>query len=308
MNNIKKENCAVLVGTGTSTVNHAQEIKKAAEAGYPIVAFSNVFSFLLEELKIEPDYWIWIDPHSAKDGVVEIARRDYKIKTTPVILHPIVDTSYEIQKQFIGTTDEPWVAAGGYDLYLNHITAIKKKLNCKIVETTTLKNIKYYPYNESNKDFIGKDLDKENWMDRFLTPDIIVLGSLLGSWREKLGSPSHAYVRDGYNYAENKLTSVALPVMQHLQFKEILLVGWDGKGNRWFDIDELRKPHPNIEPTYGRGINPNRMFTYENLVTWKQWGKEIGFKVKSLMNDDETIINEWVEHITFEDLFEKEIK
>ena len=176
-------------------------------------------------------------------------------------------------------------------------------MNCKIVPTTTLKNIKLYPENEINKPFLNKDLDNLNWIERFRYPDRIVLGSLLGTWRERNISPQHRYVKDGHNYAENKLTSVALPIMQYLQFEEIFLVGWDGKGWRWFDDEKFRKSHPYLKPSYGLGISSDRMFTYENLSYWVRWGKIVGYEIKSLMTDEETIINKWVDHTSFEDLF-----
>ena len=226
----KRSKQAILVGTGISTTHYTNEIKKAADLGHPIVAYANTILFLLEELKIEPDYWIWVDPHSAKDATTEILKRKCDLKTIPVILHPMSDTTVEVLRQFIGDTDRAWVAAGGYQRHITELDEIKKRMNCKTVQTTTLKNIKCFPNNEINKPFLNKDLDNADWKDRFRNPDTIVLGSMLGSWKEKWISPQHRYVRDGYNLAENKLTSVALPIMQHLQFEEIFLVGWDGKG------------------------------------------------------------------------------
>jgi hypothetical protein len=145
--------------------------------------------------------------------------------------------------------------------------------------------------------FLNKNLDYGDACERF-GHDVAVLGSTRGAPKGYYKTyPRHL---DGHNFTENKLTSVALPLIEKLSFEKIYLIGWDGKGNRWFDIAKVCPKY--LKPTYGRGIIEQRMHTYINLIHWNEWAEFTNMKICSLMKDDETIINQWVPQKSFKDL------
>ena len=132
MNNPERKKKALLVGTGSSTTHYIEQIKKASQEGYAIVAYGNVILFLLSELGLEPDYWIWVDPFSAKDATREIIKRNCNLKTIPVILHPLSDTTVEVLREFVGDTERPWVNSGGYHRYVEELDEIKIGDLCEV--------------------------------------------------------------------------------------------------------------------------------------------------------------------------------
>ena len=260
---------------------------------------------------MDPDCWFWIDPFSAKEGVKILSNRRCKKTTKAAILHPIVDVSHENQLKFLGGSNSAWVTDGGYKRYLNHVNRLKEQNKCILAPSTTLVNIhEQGEENAQNLPFLNKNLDGHDWKERF-SHNTVVIGSYLGCSPSggKHYAPNHKLLRRGINLAENKCTACCLAVMEWLGYEEVYLVGWDGKGVRWFDDDEVRKPfEPSLFPSNGAGIVPERMWSYENLTTWDKWYGELGLKITSLMTDEETIINKWVEHMTFDELFRRSRK
>ena len=283
-----KEKQAIFVGTGASALRYKDQLQEASRRGHIIVTYGAALMFLLKELNIEPDYCIWIDPHSTRDAFPELLKKGNQIKTRLVIAHPMQDSSIETQKEYIGGSDATWLSEGGYTTYLDQLKELKEKMEYVEIETTTLKNINNFPTRPKNKIFVGKDLCRKDASHRF-SHSIAVLGTTL-----RMGKLAPACDRkeEGLKYyfnpLENKLTGFALPLIHRLGFEEVYLIGWDGKGRRWNGGDK---------------VSPRQMKTYANLLTWEEWEEYTGMRIYSLMNDAETIINQWCEHVFVEELF-----
>ena len=237
----KNNSKAILLGTGQSIHFHRQNLKDANKKGIPIIAYANSIVFALEELEIIPDYWFWFDPYSAKDALGILLKSDrineIKNKLKIIILDPINKYSSAIDfEKYCGGVNSEWVSSGGWDTYKKQLDEIEIKYDCFYGRVTTIKNINLIgAKNEDNLNFIGKDLSHVDWGLRF-DSDICVIGSELDKSNR---NDNECKESNKQNFSENKLTMVALPVVQKLDYDEIYLVGWDGKNSRWFRYSEL---------------------------------------------------------------------
>lgn len=293
MTNLNKKK-ALLVGTGESIWNYADQLKKAHDLNIPIFTYSNSILFCLLVLKIEPTYWTWVDPASV-EMALKVFRSPLKYglvkkpSTKPIILRPLNEIDNEEEfALYLGSTGVSRKDPDAFKKYKKDIEYLKGNYGCILGQATTIKNINLQKEkNPLNIPFCDKDLDYKDFGRRFYN-DVCVIGSCLSGYDSDIVKPR---IANGHMLTENKLTAAALPVVQKFPFDEIYLVGWDGIGRRWRYNDSLPPP---LHNPLSQEMGHSSLLTYRNLKYWNDRESITSMKIYSLMTDEESIINQYV--------------
>lgn len=194
------------IGTGEST-NDFVKSKKPIPAEYIKIGMHRTLPYLIKNSDIKLDYWTWIDPDAALEGL-ELYEKTPADKLPIVIIPQFLSTSQlcRIAAKHSSVAKQNTVGKR-YDYLLEKVSEIGKLiilLNSKNAGLDTgIPEYVVNPYIRFKK-------------------DPIVFGYV------SKGSPNFF----NYSKSENRFTSIMLPICHYLGAEEVYNLGFDNKGKR----------------------------------------------------------------------------
>jgi len=214
------------------------------------LAFHNTFPHITKMYGINPTYWTWLDPSAAMEGLQYLKNSTQQI--IPIIHQGLVGDGVNFRKYFGNSL------CNFYD-YHNLLKNINTRIPFYIPKSTSIKALSW-----ENKELIMKDPTKR-------TSFGFVVGSSYNSSRIDL--PKHHKLESGMYMTENKLSSFILPLAHFLGFRNIIYVGFEGTGPRFFDIKNT-------------SIGAGRPGYDEGMKNWSKWSKTLGINIISVIPEN----------------------
>jgi hypothetical protein len=253
------------IGTGESTSDFIKS-KKSIPDECTTIGMHRTLPYLAKNSSIRLDYWTWIDPDAALEGLELYGK--VPIEKLPTIIIPEFLRSYQLCQ----------IAA-------KHSSVAKKqkvgeKYNHLLDKASRIGKLEVV-VNSKNP---GLDLG---------TPEYIVDPSV----RFKNNPVVFGYVSKGspnffkYSKSENRFTSTILPLCHYLGATEVYNLGFDNQGKRI---------------TGGRSLNLNSELTKLSLEIVKKWKEDWHpyhkMSIFSLIPDEFTNLNKILEKKNIDDL------
>lgn len=194
----------IAYSTGSSIKVFGSKLKKLNQ--YDSIAWGDSFVFLMNKLEIVPKYWAFIDPHSIINGISLLYKRKQKYDITLIVLTPIMNSLKDIQKHCGTPKGNPyykWKQDGFQKLHKDFIE-LQQYIKVVKVPATSYRS-KYFD-------------DLTDFQDRM--------------WNLLQGDSLATLPVNGYS--GDKLHTTLLPIVtRYLDYDEIYLAGFDGKGPRY---------------------------------------------------------------------------
>jgi hypothetical protein len=260
-------NKLLVLGTGESLSKY---IKKIKQDNIDILAWGAAGEYAIKN-KVHPDLYSYVDPSSAPSTLKII--KDSNI----VIIDPIVNKSLPIFQKYLRST-----RLNNGQKFKQYITTLKKASTVNKtthIKFTTIKKLK-----TDKHDLSKYDLDNKDAHLRF-EQDVMIAGM-----SNRLGYPKDDRTRL-MNLYENKLTMFILPLCYKLGYKEIYLLGFDGKGGRFYNKN-LKHPDSILKTTY-------KAFLPRWVTSWKEFHN---MSIYSVVPDNMSILNNWIPYINIEEI------
>jgi len=263
----------IVLGTGESLPRYSDEVSQLIDK-YDVLAWGATFDFCIDELNKTPSHFSYIDPKGAVSPFEKILEKS--LHTNVILLSPIVTKSLAVFRKYMESTSGK--AYRDFTYYLKLIEKVKDVTTVQEVPCTTLKGLHI-----SGSPLRYKDLDNKDAILRFIEPQMIcgMKDNLGGIGNQKPGSK---YM----NLYESKLTMFIFPLCYYLGYKKIYLIGFDGKGGRYF----------NKKLKDDKLIKTMSAF----LPKWLEWEQFHGMKFYSLVESKYTVINAWIPHVQIQTL------
>jgi hypothetical protein len=249
----------IVVSTGSSILKYKTQLKEWSKE-YDILAWSFAFEFLYGIYTI-PKYFSFIDPHSAICSLKKVTP-----KTQVLVFDQIVNRSYARQQEYIGTSqmmDKNWSDDKKEKVYKQYLDSLNSN-NLTIIPCTTIKKLRK----------AGSKLDWDNKDAHLRFKDKVVMGMA-----DRGGKID---VHTQYmNLYENKLTMCVLPLCAFLKYKNIHLLGFDGKGGRFFN------------PNQQNGLS-DMIRTYSAYMSYwtDTWASTHNMNIFTINNENESILTD----------------
>tara|TARA_R110000824_G_scaffold111106_3_gene259378 strand:+ start:2519 stop:3469 length:951 start_codon:yes stop_codon:yes gene_type:complete len=295
----------LLVGTGSSVFHNKDILKKYSEAkgrGVKILCYSNSVEMFLEE-GIDFDYWFFIDPTSAFKAIKFINENFSQENKAPfTLISPYGKLGMptdDDRKQFFGVNDiDDCYELHGYKTYDDFIEEVNNLAKYKIKKTIEIPFItQKFIHNTKDHSLRRFDLDNKDAKVRFKND---LNKSVMGS--AEVGTQGMEIIKDYHknnkvkeafiyryinqpnvygmmNMCENKLTMCALPVSQFLGAKNLYILGFDGQGGRWDNLDD------------DAGVSEDSVLNEYYLARWKKWKRYSGMQIYSSAQEEYTNLN-----------------
>jgi len=229
----------LVIGTGKSVLQYQDQLH---DVGMPILAWGDS-SYLLHNNCILPEYYGFLDPFCATNYL-----RMADSKATQIcVFHPMHSSDYSTMLEYIGTPDIYNVNTVRFRQYIETLPTC----NPNFFPTTTVQKL------NKEEDALAKELDGAQAGRRFRDRVII------GSNPNPLGV---AFKQRFMDLEENRLTMAILPLVYHLGYKTIYLLGFDGRGGRFHKKNvPLKDIHKKSYDRY--------------LPRWLEWKKYHGMDI-----------------------------
>lgn len=254
----------IVAAPGSSILEKTKALQDADPSKVNLIAYSSSLLFFPDKVGRWPDYWFWIDPVSAMDGLRRIVSMGKSIDTT-ILLPSCVGNKDEFYSNKLSTRCD-W----GEYLYL--LKTIRERNLATFVDFECQTQYKLAQEGQSLNSFNNVALD-----DRFQLPYC-----LLGAKKDPQDSNLP------YNENEKKITMAVLPIMAYFKAKSVGVVGFDGRGGRWH------------EPTNNRGVDGS-YYNYLSMWTKEGWGKFLKWEVFSLLEGKKYVLNKYIPYSSIED-------
>tara|TARA_R100000315_G_C5233518_1_gene144596 strand:- start:2076 stop:3032 length:957 start_codon:yes stop_codon:yes gene_type:complete len=310
----------LLVGTGSSVFHNKDLLKEYFKPGrdrdVKLLAYSNSIEMFLEE-DISFDYWFFIDPTSAFKAVDMINEKFSKENKAPfTFITPYGDEAMptkNIEMQFFGGNN-PDYSKDGYKTYDDFIKETKELSKYKIEKTIEIPmTTQKFIYNNVGHPLRRFDLDREDAYLRFKNElNKVIMGSgevgnrgmeIILEYHQNHNVENDFVLRYINNFknpsfgmmnmCENKLTMCALPVSQFLNTKNVYVLGFDGKGGRWDDLDD------------DCGVLEDSVLNGYYLNKWMNWEEYSKMKIYSVTQDEYTDNNVFLPYVELDKLLNK---
>jgi len=264
-----------VMGPGPSLLKYKKQINRLN--GRNILAFQNVFPAVFNYFDVKPTHWTWGDVQSSKHGMKYLADNpnfDIKVLLSDPFCSECLHTGNitDFEKYIQGGKPIPnngrcTEAADNLKEWKNYIGNYKKIKDDgrieKIPSTTLSWLLKTLPINEVKNIMLPEN--------RF-NYDKVIFGTDL-------------YENDWY-MRENKLSFIALPILQYMGVKKVFVMGFDGLWGRFYDANWKTKKF---------------MGEYKFLDRWTKWQKHTGMEIFSVTD---CAINNHMKYISFEQAME----
>lgn len=211
------------------------------------LVFHNTFPHITKMYGINPTYWTWLDPSAAMEGLQYLKNSTQQI--TPIIHQGLIGDGVNFRKYFGNSL------CNFYD-YHNLLKNINTRIPFYIPKSTSIKALSWR----------DKELVMNNPTKR--TSFGFVAGSSYNS--SKQNSNRHHKFEGGMYMTENKLSSFILPLAHFLGFKNIIYLGFEGTGPRFFEMKNGK-------------IGAGRPGYNEGMENWSKWSKTLGINIISVI-------------------------
>lgn len=251
----------ICYSTGESIQKFAKQLRSLHS--YPTLVYGDAFRFVLDNLKIEPDYWVFADPHAILESMALVLKRQKSLKTRLFVFIPMMDNLKEARRYHGTPGSHP-----KYDWKASGFIKFNRDLD-RLSEFLTVERIETGSYKEQYWDNTT-DIKNRMW-------------ALLQS--------NKFHILPVHGFSGDKLHSVVLPlVTTYLKCDNIYLVGFDGKGPRY-----------NHGTGLGKQRNMTQMQdTF--LPFWNDWLVKLNKNVYSLIPDKFCRTNKFFPYIPIESL------
>ncbi len=212
------------------------------------LAFHNTFPHITTMYGIHPTYWSWLDPSAAIQGLKYI-KDNSKHKTTPIIHQGLVGDGVNFRKYFGNSLCD-------FYEYYDLLKSINKHTPFCIPKSTSIKALSW-----NDKELVMNNPNKR-------TSFGFVVGSSYNS--SKIDSNKHHKFESGMYMTENKLSSFVIPLAHFLGFKNIIYLGFEGTGPRFFEMKNGK-------------IGAGRPGYNEGMENWSKWSKTLGINIISVI-------------------------
>jgi len=213
------------------------------------LAFHNTFPHITTMHKIHPTYWSWLDPSAAMEGLQYLKNNAQQI--IPIIHQGLVGDGVNFRKYFGNSL------CNFYD-YHNLLKNINTHTPFYIPKSTSIKALSW-----ANKELVMNNPTKR-------TSFGFVVGSSYNS--SKIDSNRHHKFESGMYMTENKLSSFIFPLAHFLGFKNIIYLGFEGTGPRFFQMNNNK-------------IGAGRPGYNEGIENWSKWSKTLGINIISVISE-----------------------
>lgn len=266
----------IVLGSGETTGTQYHLLERIESKKF--IALQRVFPECYESLNIIPDYWTWFDPNGSIAGMKKILENpnNEDFKKIIILLPHYITGTYDYYRQYAGTT-QLGHPASKWEAYLNLLDKIKKVCRVEVIPCTTMKNIKNFP--DQNKDFSPYDLSGEDYYLRFVT-GMPIFGTV--------EYDSETVYQMRYKWGlENKLSSSIFPLAYHMGATDLLVVGFDLKGGRFYDKTKSRHAWGTDVKRPNEAVN----FSLSVIRQWVGWAEVHKMKIRTLSPPTASFLN-----------------
>lgn len=245
----------LVISTGRSILRYKDKL----HVDMPIFAWGDAVYFLRHN-GITPQYYGFLDPFTATNYL-----RMADSKATQVcVFSPMHSSDYKTMLDYIGTPDIYSVNVIKFRQYIETLSTC----NPTLLSTVTIQIL------NKQGNSIAKKLDDEFAELRFR--DNIIIGS-------NPNSKGNPFKQKFMDLEENRLTMAVLPLVYHLGFKKVYLLGFDGQGARFHKSDvPLKDIHQKSYDVY--------------LPRWLEWKKYHGMDIYSAIPPELTYLTKYIEY------------
>tara|TARA_R100001015_G_C4634978_1_gene202916 strand:+ start:1139 stop:1945 length:807 start_codon:yes stop_codon:yes gene_type:complete len=242
-----------ILGPGPSclTPENIKTITKVKNSNIPIFAFQKTFPYCVDYFGITPDYWTYYDPNGSIPGLRYISNNP-DIKTNVILPSTVDGEDIEQFKRYCPTGGSTSLESTprGWSEYCDLLSRVKNRNNIQYVEADTIFRVE--------KEDKQKFKSVNGNLEHSLRLGKVFFGTSIDFSLPNVG-------------AENKLSMAVLPVVRHLGFTEIYVIGFDGLSGRFYQ---------HMEPTDSR--TKSYVGQYRYLDVWKNNQNKINLKIYSL--------------------------
>ena len=309
-----------VLGTGESIAYHREELEKMRRADQKILSFQRTFPLEYKFYNIVPDYWAWMDPNSATEGLkfllsVPPSDPEYqKIMNIEILVPHFLADNYAYYRLYGGTTatapdraDDPHRTCS-WEEYLELLNRVRQiGIKVTVFEATTTKHQHTVSPGEIKPDAtycVG------DFIERFEEGTPIVFGTAAYDG-EYIWLPPHAnWSKWGL---ENKVSSAIFPLAQYLKAKHVFVMGFDFEGARFWEVDSDVRLRSTLDSSNFGDSRPaahaaqqreQRDISLGFVKKWMDTQETHQMKIYSVFEDTYTWINQVVPHISFDEALE----
>lgn len=271
-----KENCINkslwVIGTGYGLT--LLDKKLVSQINQKItLAFHNSYPHCTK-FGINPTYWTWLDPSAAMPGLNILKKQKKEKAPIPLIHRGLTGDGLNFRKYFGNTLVQ-------YEEYHNSLVKVSEHYPICILPGTSLKAL---PFTDAKTAY-------ENPEKR--TKHGVLVGSAYDykSGKVRTGD-KHAKVENGMFMTENKFSSYIIPLAHYLGFNNIIYVGFEGIGPRFFAMNNTR-------------IGAGRPGYDLGMQNWSKWAKSLGIKIYSLIPNGKSRTTKYFNYIKLEEALKR---
>lgn len=268
---MNKENIWLL-GPGSSLFYNKKEIKKLKNR--TTIGFQKFFPNCVEHFDFYPKFWSFFDISTSINGLKYIIDT-WKTKGIKLDM-TIVGTHFHLEDDLKNIVK-----------YGNPQRMVGRK-----------KTIPFSEYRDKIEYILDNDLVKIQTFNTMTRKQIGIDKLKILPISDK-GRFCGEYVYCGCNPVdctsreqENKLTYFMLPLLHRMNFKNVYIAGFDGKGGRFYNLKNRIPPH---------------RATFFFLHQWNnKWKKYTNMNLYSVIEDKYTTINKHIKYINFDKAYKNE--
>lgn len=262
-----------VIGPGTSLKKYSNLVKKLEDK--TTMVLGKVFPHCVNHFGINPTFWTWYDPHEVHYAIKYLKNNpNYKINAilpSPLCKNEKEFYTYNPQgNSFLSSKKNHDITWREYEEFIHN-----NQLNIQWVDSTTLHRLwfdksKYRNINGWKPEF--KELAiklSDNPHYRFKEYKKLVLNTHYSS------------------FEENTISRLLLPLCQHLGYKKVFVLGFDGLPGRFWKQWKT-------SPYVGK---------FNNLKKWVEWKQHTDMEVFSVT---ECGINKHIPYMSFEQALESD--
>jgi len=275
----------IVLGSGETTGTHYHLLEKIKNKKYLVL--QGVFPKCYESLNVVPDYWTWFDPNGSIAGMKKILENpnNEEFKKIIILLPHYVVGTYNYYRQYAGTT-QLGNSASKWETYLRLLDKVRKVCKVEVISCTTMKNIKNFP--NQNKDFCSHDLNGEDYYLRFVAGKPI-----FGTVEYDSDIVYQMHYKWGL---ENKLSSSIFPLAYFMGATDLLVVGFDLRGGRFYDKSLTRHAWGSDIGKPNEAIN----FSLSIIKQWIDWADMHKMKIRTLGSPEASFLSLVIPQATLE--------
>lgn len=235
------------------------------------LAFHNSFPHCVK-FGINPTYWTWLDPSAAMPGLAVLNKTQPEKAPIPLV-HPGLAGDGKTFRMYFGNT------LCNFKDYHEQLVRVSQKYPICLLKGTSMKAL---PSAEAMRVY-------NNPIER-VNHGFLVCSAYVGP--NKRDDARHAKLENGMYMTENKFSSYILPLAHYLGFSNVIYVGFEGTGPRFFEMKNKR---------IGAGRSGYEM----GMENWSRWHKELGINIYSLIPNGKSNTTKYFRYIKLEDALER---